>query len=177
VLAARPAAALMQGSLAHACCWRCTFRLQLLLCLCQAVAPSHLLSSPPSPALASRCRKSFQAGHFKGTVAGALIEVSPWQGAGCQLPCSAHFLVLCSCFEAAVPGIASSYHVKTKASSLHCYPLFAPFSVRLCQRPALPLVASAPLLQACGLPERYVPNMLLAVLWASQASRCCRAVL
>lgn len=27
-----------------------------------------------------------------------------------------------------------------------------------------------PCLQACGLPDRYVPNMLLAVLWASQAN-------
>lgn len=32
------------------------------------------------------------------------------------------------------------------------------------------LPATLPLMQACGLPEQYVPNMLLAVLWASQAN-------
>jgi hypothetical protein len=32
------------------------------------------------------------------------------------------------------------------------------------------LPPTLPPMQACGLPEQYVPNMLLAVLWASQAN-------
>jgi hypothetical protein len=52
---------------------------------------------------------------------------------------------------------ASAAHFLQVGMSLSCPPLFTP----LCQ------------LQACGLPERYVPNMLLAVLWASQVGPCC----
>ena len=87
---------------------------------------------PSHPHLCT-CRVSYRAGHFEGSVCGALVEVSHCSTAGCML-----------LWIAALPPPDSPYRIRGDRTTA-C-------------------------VQACGLPERYVPNMLLAALWASQVS-------
>ena len=133
------------------CCCRC----RLVACrtaAAQLLAPGIEFCWRACRACRGRCccRESYRAGHFEGTVAGSLIVVCA--AACCNSP-SAWSLLPAAWPLAAWPPCMPVPQALCSPLPLSRPPWFA----RLCRQ-----------LQACGLPEVYVPNMLLAVLWASQ---------